>query len=133
MKLTYHVIATDKETSRDGILSLAGKVGYLALLYRLYEMAEPKEETTREWMKRKGVPGFFGDARNTSREHLRERLKKAEANFHALAEQGSELRRRLKPEHGERYILTPEWSEHESKAEPALKELESARRALNAA
>jgi hypothetical protein len=48
----------DDVGSRDGILSLASTVAHLALLYRLYEMAEPKPETASEWMKRKGIPEF---------------------------------------------------------------------------
>jgi hypothetical protein len=58
MKFAYRIAASDEETSRDGILSLAGKIGLLALLYRLYEFSEPKKETASEWMKRKGIPEF---------------------------------------------------------------------------
>jgi hypothetical protein len=59
-QLVYRINASDEETSRDGILALASKIGFLALLYRLYEAAEPKKETAREWVAR-NIPGFSGD------------------------------------------------------------------------
>jgi hypothetical protein len=58
MKFAYRIAASDAETSRDGILSLASKIGFLALLYRLYALNEPKRETTREWMARNIGKGF---------------------------------------------------------------------------
>lgn len=68
---------------------------------------------------------------NPDRQQLRDRLKAAQARFDAISQRQSELRRRLKPEHGERYILTPEWSALEPESDAAYKALESAKRAMN--
>ena len=44
MKIAHRITATDAEVSRDGILSLATKIGWLVLLYRLRRMAAQKEQ-----------------------------------------------------------------------------------------
>lgn len=103
---------------------------------RLLEVLHPREENNPSCpvtARAKANPEslvIFGLG-NPDREQLRERLKAAQARFSAISQKQSELRRRLKPEHGERYILTPEWSALEPESDAAYKALESAKRAMN--
>lgn len=108
---------------------------------RLLEVLHPKAEKSNprcqmsEWAaKAKSNPEellIFGLGNPAPREQLRERLKAAQARFDAISQKQSELRRRLKKEHGEKFILTPEWAAIEPESDAAYRELESAKRAMN--